>query len=132
MKFIVSYTLPYEHRVMVGIEADSEEEALVKAQAEFDEGTLWEDTEAMPLLLDEYEEVSFGRGLDFKIEQALPEGGVYPPPDASVLSIRQDNAARQAAALLVAAYEAGEDAGGSIAWEDLDEAYAAALKAVGR
>jgi len=32
----------------------------------------------------------------------------------------------------VAAYEAGEDAGGSIAWEDLDEAYAAALKAVGR
>ena len=131
MKFIVSYALPYEHRVMVGIEAESEEEALEKAQAEFDEGTLWADTETMPLLLDEYEEVE-GGFLDFGIEQALPEGGVYPPPDASVLSIRQDNAARQAAALLVAAYEAGEDDGGSIAWEDLDEAYAAALKAVGR
>ena len=130
MKFIVGYTLPYEHRVMVGIEADSEEEALVKAQAEFDEGTLWADTETMPLLLDEYEEVE-GGFLDFRIEQALPEGGVYPPPDASVLAIRRDNAARQAAELLVAAYEAGAD-GGSIAWEDLDEAYAAALKAVGR
>jgi hypothetical protein len=116
---------------MVGIEADSEEEALVKAQSEFDEWTLWDDTEALPLLLDEYEEVSFGRGLDFRIEQALPEGGVYPPPDASVLAIRRENAARQAAELLVAAYEAGAD-GGSIAWEDLDEAYAAALKAVGR
>lgn len=131
MKFIVGYTLPYVHRVMVGIEAESEEEALEKAQAEFDEGTLWDDTETMPLLLDEYEEVDDGGVLEFRIEQALPEGGVYPSPDASVLAIRQDNAARQAAALLVAAYEAGED-GGSIAWEDLDEAYAAALKAVGR
>ncbi len=131
MKFIVGYTLPYEHRVMVGIEADSEEKALREAASEFDEGTIWDDTEALPLLLDEYEEVGDGAVLEFRIEKVLDEGEVYPAPDASVLNIRRDNAARRAATLLVAAYEAGEK-GGSVAWEDLDEAYAAALKAVGR
>ena len=131
MKFIVGYTLPYEHRVMVGIEADSEEEALRETASEFDEGTIWDDTEALPLLLDEYEEVGDSAVLEFWIEKVLDEGEEYPAPDASVLNIRRDNAARRAAALLVAAYEAGKD-GGSVAWEDLDEAYAAALKAVGR
>jgi len=37
MKYVVSYSLPYLHRVMVGIEASSEEAALTKAQAFFDE-----------------------------------------------------------------------------------------------
>ena len=33
MKYVVQYTLPYEHRVMVGIEADSSEEAIRKAES---------------------------------------------------------------------------------------------------
>ena len=130
MKFIVSYTLPYVHRVMVGIEAASEEAALTKAQALFDEGSLWDDTPRLPLLLDDFEEDGdSGQALQFMIEETLAEGEDYPPPDASVRAIRRGNAARRAAELLVAAYRRGE-ATGSVAWEDLDLAYQTALLAV--
>ena len=130
MKFIVSYTLPYVHQVMVGIEAASEEAALNKAQAFFDEGSIWDDTPQLPLLLDDFEEQGdSGDALEFTIEQTLAQGEAYPAPDTSVLAIRRGNAARSAAELLVAAYRRGE-ATGSVAWEDLDLAYETALQAV--
>ncbi len=130
MKIIVSYTLPYVHRVMVGIEAASEESALTKAQAFFDEGSIWDDTQRLPLLLDDFEEQGdSGDVLEFTIEQTLGEGEDYPPPDASVRAIRRGNAARRAAELLVAAYRRGE-ATGSVDWEDLNLAYETALLAV--
>ena len=130
MKFIVSYTLPYVHQVMVGIEAASEEAALNKAQAFFDEGSIWDDTPQLPLLLDDFEEQGdSGDALEFTIEQTLVEGEAYPAPDTSVVAIRRGNAARSAAELLVAAYRRGE-ATGSVAWEDLDLAYETALQAV--
>ena len=130
MKFIVSYTLPYVHRVMVGIEADTEETALARADAYFNEGSLWDDTSLLPLLFDDYEEQGdSGDVLEFTIEQTLGEGEDYPPPDASVRAIKRGNAARRAAELLVAAYRRGE-ATGSVAWEDLDLAYQTALLAV--
>lgn len=131
MKFIVSYTLPYVHRVMVGIAAASEEAALTKAQAFFDEGSIWEDTQSLPLLFDDFEEQGdSGDVLEFTIEQTLADGEAYPPPDASVTAIRRGNAARKAAQLLVDAYRRGEVTG-SVAWEDLDLAYETALLAVG-
>ncbi len=130
MRYVVSYSLPYLHRVMVGIEASSEEAALTKAQAFFDEGSLWDDTRYLPLLYDDYEEDGdAGKGLQFSIEQTLAQDEAYPPPDASVLVMRRRNAAQKAAELLVAAYRRGE-ATGSVAWEDLDLAYQTALLAV--
>ena len=130
MKFIVSYTLPYVHRVMVGIEADTEETAIARASAHFNEGSIWDDTPRLPLLFDDYEEPNdSGDALKFTIEQTLAEGEAYPPPDASVVAIRRGNAARRAAELLVAAYRRGE-ATGSVAWEDLSMAYETALAAV--
>ncbi len=58
MKYIVQYTLPYEHLVQVGIEAESQDVAIVKAQALFDQGDIWNDTAEVPLLVDDYVETS--------------------------------------------------------------------------
>jgi len=130
MKFIVSYTLPYVHRVMVGIEASSAAAASAKARELFDNGCIWDDTPRFPLLFDDYEEPNdSGDVLEFTIEQTLAEGEAYPAPDASVVAIRRGNAARRAAALLVAAYRRGA-ATGSVDWEDLNLAYETALLAV--
>ena len=51
-----TYTLQYLHRVTVGLEADDPESALRIAQQAFDEGLIWDDTPAMPLLYDDFEE----------------------------------------------------------------------------
>lgn len=56
MKYVVQYTLPYEHRVMVGIKAGNEDEAIAKAETLFDQGDIWQDTAEVPLLLDGYDE----------------------------------------------------------------------------
>jgi len=124
-RYVVQYGLDYEHRVLVGIEAASPEEAIQKAQQAFDEGAIWDDTGLMPLLFDDYEEKD-DQSLVFEV---IANVEAWPAPDASVLKLRREAAAMRACSHIVEAYRRGEESGGSVAWEDLDEAHAAALSA---
>jgi hypothetical protein len=95
-RFVVQYELPYTHRVQVGIEAETPEQAIAKAQALFDAGDIWDDTPDVPLLLDDYEEDGdAGVPLEFTIEQELIDGEPWPERDASALQLAGDQLARR-------------------------------------
>ena len=82
-KFAVSYTIDYQHRVVVGVSALNTESAIEIASKAFDEGVIWDDTPDMPLLFDDYEEVE-GETLQFSAEEIQ----TFPEPDASVKQIK--------------------------------------------
>ena len=129
MKYLVQYTLPYEHRVVVGIEAESGKAAIAIAETLFNEGDIWQDSAERPLLFDDYEETG-EYPLIFTVVQELDADAPWPEADSSVHQLRRCEAAFTAAKLLVEAYRRGEERGGGIDWDDLDQAYEAALKAV--
>lgn len=115
---------------MVGIDAESREAAIAKAGELFDKGDIWQDSAEVPLLYDDFEENGdAGVPLEFTVEDEVC--GDRPEPDASVKAIRRRDAAFQSVRLLIEAYRRGEERGGSIDWEDLDQAYQAALQASG-
>lgn len=131
MKYIVQYELSYVHRVQVGIEAESAEAAIATVQRLFDEGDIWQDTTETPLLFDDFEENGdAGQPLVFTIEQELAEDERWPEAAVCVKELRRRDAAFRAAGLLVEAYRRGEDRGGSVDWDDVDQAFEAALQAV--
>jgi hypothetical protein len=105
---IVEYTIDYAHRVQVGILSDSDEEALNKAQAAFDAGTIWDDTAEIPLLFDDYEEKE-SETLNFQVVATV---AAWPVPDASVFQQRRTANAMEACRLLVVA-ESMRDLNGS-------------------
>jgi len=129
MKHVIQYTLPYEHIVQVGIEADSPEQAIERAQALFDAGDIWNDTPDVPLLMDDYEEVGdSGEALGFTCEASLDDDEAWPEVHVSVKTIRADQAAMRAARLLV---QALMDGNGNIEYRLLEQAHEAALQVAG-
>ena len=93
---------------MVGIEAESREAAIARANELFEQGDIWDDTTEVPLFYDDFKETGdAGIALEFTIEDEI--SGDWPEPEASVKKIRRRDAAFQVARLLVEAYCRGED-----------------------
>jgi hypothetical protein len=124
-KFVVSYDLDYVHTVRVGVTAPDAEAAKKTAEEAFDAGTLWDNTADMPLLYDDFEEVDLGHVLAFEAQEVED----FPEPAACVREIIQRDKAFAACKALIAAYQRGEESE-SIDWEDVDQAYQLALKAM--
>ena len=83
-KFAVTYEIDYTHRVVVGVTAPNAEIAKQLASDAFDQGSIWDSTQEMPLLFDDFEEVD-GETLCFSAEEVLE----FPEPDASVNAIKE-------------------------------------------
>ena len=96
-KFAVSYTIDYQHRVVVGVSATNSKSAIDTASKAFDEGVIWDDTSEMPLLFDDYEEVE-GETLKYSFEEIQ----AFPEPDSSVKQIKANMFAFYCAQALLA------------------------------
>ena len=126
-KFVVLYQLDYVHSVSVGIEAQDQAEALHIAEHAFNEPLIWDNTEALPLLSDDYHESG-----DECMVWACERVEQFPEPDHSVQRLKQEQAAFRVCRGLIEAYQQGEASGGSIDWEDLDQLLPLALEAVAK
>lgn len=126
-KFVVSYEIDYIHRVSVGIEAQDQAEAQQIAEQAFNEALIWDDTETLPLLSDDYFE-SGDESMIWECERVEH----YPEPDHSVQQLKQEQAAFRVCRGLIEAYQQGEASGGSIDWEDLDQLLPLALEALAK
>ena len=124
-KFVVSYQLDYVHSVSVGIEAQNQAEAQQIAKQAFNEALIWDNTEALPLLSDDYHE-SEDEYMVWECERVEQ----FPEPDHSVQRLKQEQAAFRVCRGLIEAYQRGEASGGSIDWEDLDQLLPLALEAL--
>ena len=124
-KFVVSYQIDYFHRVSVGIEALDQIEAQQIAEQAFNDALIWDDTETMPLLSDDYHESG-----DERMAWECEAVEHYPEPDHSVRQLKKEQAAFRVCRGLIEAYQRGEASGGSIDWEDLDQLLPLALEAV--
>ncbi|MDR8398441.1 hypothetical protein NE850_19050 [Paraburkholderia sp. USG1] len=92
--YMVGYTLDYAHRVVVGVQATSADEACRHARAAFDASTFRDDTPDMPLLYDDYEELD-GQILCFDATAVA----AWPVAHASVRMTRVHAAAERLLAL---------------------------------
>jgi hypothetical protein len=126
-KFVVSYEIDYIHRVSVGIEAQDQAEAQQIAEQAFNEALIWDDTETLPLLSDDYHESGDERMIwDCEPVEQFPE------PDHSVKQLKKEQAAFRVCRGLIEAYQQGETSGGSIDWEDLEPLLPLALEALAK
>ena len=95
------------------------------AEQAFNDSTIWDDSETMPLLSDDYHE-SGDESLVWECETV----DNYPPADYSVRQRHKEQAAFKVCRGLVEIYQRGEASGEALSREDLDQWLAWALKAV--
>ena len=114
------------HKLLATVVLSTQIDADISADASRHYAALiWDDTEAMPLLSDEYYE-SGDESLAWECEPVEH----YPEPDHSVKQLKKEQAAFRVCRGLIEAYQRGEASGGSIDWEDLDQLLPLALKAL--
>ena len=125
MKRIVECKVPFVREVRIGIDADTEEEAVRIARELMESPDLPLDNPIFPVLRDALEET--GGPESCQVVEVLTDDQDCPLPDSSVSALRRRVEATRAARLLVQALSGSEPD------EDLlDAAYAAALRATGR
>ncbi len=122
-KFVVSYEIDYVHRVSVGISAHDQAEAQLLVEQAFNEALIWDNSETMPLLSDDYYESADGR-INWECEQVEH----YPDQDDLVRQLKKQQAVFLVCQGLLEAYQRGEASGTSIDWEDLDQFIPLALE----
>ena len=128
MKYVVGYTVPHIQEVKFGIEAHSPQEALIRVEAMFGNGTLWDESDGCMLLHDGFsEDEGAGHALEFTLTEELGDND-YPRRHASVLAMEKDATARAVAEQLVEAYRRATDAGVPVSSSDIDAAYLLALE----
>ena len=111
----------------MGIEAQDQAEAQQIAEQAFNEALIWDDTETLPLLSDDYHE----SGDERMIWDCEPVEH-YPESDHSVKQLKKEQAAFRVCRGLIEAYQQGETSGGSIDWEDLEPLLPLALEALAK
>jgi hypothetical protein len=96
-KFAVTYTIDYQHRVVVGVKAKDTVSAEEIALNAFSQCTIWDNTPDMPLLFDDYEDIE-AETLSFSSEEVAE----FPQPDSSVTDIKKKEFAFLACQALLA------------------------------
>ena len=128
MKYVIGYRVPHIHEVKVGIDADSAEQALAKAQMMFDNGKRWDESDDCMLLHNDFsEDEGASHAFEFTLSQELGDND-YPRPDYSVRAMEKDATARAVVEQLVEAYRRASETGAPVKGGDIDAAYLLALE----
>lgn len=125
--YAVKFSMMFRREVAIGVLAPSGTVALELVEQAIAEGSAWNNTELMPVLDDNWKDENAGRPA-FCTELL---DGQFTPTEAAV-AFEQREMRLRACEALVAAYRNAEDSGGSVCWEDVDEAYRLALSGLGR
>jgi len=127
-KHIIQYRMPFVHEVHVGIEADSEEEALQIAREQLESGQeIPVNNPLYPVFRDTLREAENATPRYTVLEHI--EAPHWPKPDDSVEAIQRRHFANLASRLLVQAFEGKRQ--GEFDRELIEQAHLAALPAIG-
>lgn len=128
-RYVLEYELPYVHTVRVGVTAVTDECAIKQASELFEAGTVWDNTDQVPLLYDDYDETG-DAPVTFTVIEKLPADAGWPEAASCVSQIQRREAAFEACRLLVDAFHASDTRVADIDYDKLRYAYEVALKSI--